>query len=74
MLKSPSMEKISITDWSMHGDYMLYAGMVDKVRDERLGSIILQVDHRNLTAIGQKKPLDRFCELLEQKSIIFSRK
>jgi hypothetical protein len=63
------MEAVVIKNWNQHGDYMLYARMVDETKKW----IMLETAGTIITARGKKDALDDFCKLLTKQKINFSR-
>ena len=63
------MEVVTIENWNQHGDYMLYAKMVDETKKW----IMLETQGTTIRARGKKDALDIFCKMLKKQKINFAR-
>ena len=59
------MKTISIENWEQHGDYMLYASMVDETKKW----IMLEATSNLIRVTGKEDAIADFCKLLEKKNI-----
>ena len=62
-------KSVIIENWMQYGDYMLFSNFVDKTGE----AIILESTRTKIIARGKELALNKFCALLTEKEIKFTR-
>lgn len=63
------MKKIVIKNWRQYGDYLLFSGMVDTVKQW----IMLQAINDEIIVIGKEDSINKYCQLLKSKNIKYDK-
>ncbi len=61
------MKQLKIENWQQHGEYMIYANMVDETKQW----IMLTTSGNVITALGKQEGIDALKKLLDKKKITY---